>query len=309
MLSLLKEIRNAAVDADVPIANVLRKCAVLGTQLKNNDLRNWALQELNGYAAEIDVPEYRKIGAPLIGNLAGPFGSGYKNVPVPAVALPERLQDRARAVVFLEGVASLESHLEGEGEVMFTWPGDLIVWIQKEGKLSRDMVLYGAWQVVGRSAIVNIIDTVRNRVLEFCLRLEEEMPELMIGDSKPSPTPAAELAASQVFNQVFIFGPHTGNIANASPSTEQSVQIVKPGDLPGLTQALLDVGVPSGEVDALKTVIEEESEGGKKLGQKTGGWFKHAKQAVASGTWSLAKGATIATIKAAILSYFGLGSS
>ena len=32
MPSLLKEIRNAAVDANVPIANMLRKCAVLGTQ-------------------------------------------------------------------------------------------------------------------------------------------------------------------------------------------------------------------------------------------------------------------------------------
>ena len=60
MPSLLKEIRDAAVDANVPIANVLRKCAVLGAKLKNNELRDWALQELNGYKDENDfarVPE------------------------------------------------------------------------------------------------------------------------------------------------------------------------------------------------------------------------------------------------------------
>ena len=303
----LKEIRDAAVDANVPIANVLRKCAVLGAQLKNNDLRNWAFQELSGYGAEVEVPEYRKVMAPLFGNFAGPFQSGYRNVAVPAVALPEKLRDRARTAVFTQGVASLEANLEGEGEITFTWPGDWIAWIQNEGKFSNDMVLYGAWQIVARSTIVDMIDTVRNRVLEFCLRLEEEMPELMADDSDPSPTPAVKLAASQVFNQVFVFGPHTGNIANASPSAEQSVQVVKLGDLPELTQALIDVGVPSAEVDALKAAIEED--GGKKVGPKCGDWFKRSKQAVASGTWSLAKGATIATIRGAILSYFGLGSS
>lgn len=82
---------------------------------------------------------------------------------------------------------------------------------------------------------------------------------------------------------------------------------VKRGDLTGLTQVLTNVGVPSGEVDALKAVIEEESEGGNKIGPKTGDWFKHAKQAAASGRWSLTQGATIATVRAAILSYFGLG--
>ena len=65
MPSLLKEIRDAAVDANVPIANVLRKCAVLGAKLKHNELRDWALQELNGYKDENDLPEYRKVMAPL----------------------------------------------------------------------------------------------------------------------------------------------------------------------------------------------------------------------------------------------------
>ncbi len=81
MPSLLKEIRDAAVDANVPIANVLRKCAVLGAKLKNNELRDWALQELNGYKDGNDLPEYRKVMAPLTGDFAGPFQSGYKNAP------------------------------------------------------------------------------------------------------------------------------------------------------------------------------------------------------------------------------------
>ena len=116
MPNLLKEIRDATVDANVPIANVLRKCAVLGDQLNNDELRDWSLQELQGYSSEDGVPEYRKIGALLRGNLAGPFQSGYKSVAVPAMCLPEQLRDRAHIAVLAEGVAGLERLLEGEGD-------------------------------------------------------------------------------------------------------------------------------------------------------------------------------------------------
>ncbi len=307
MLSLLKEIRDAAVDANVPIANVLRKCAVLGAKLKNNELRDWALQELNGYKDENDLPEYRKAMVPLTGDFAGPLQSGYKNAPIPAMLLPEKMQDRARTARFPAGVASLESLLEGEGEyVTLEWPGDWILWAQRDGKF--EMTLIAARQVIGVSAIVDMIDTVRNRILEFCLRLEEEMPELM-ADDEPSPTAAVEVAASNVFNQVFVFGPYTGNIANASPAVEQIALDVKKGDLSGLTKALREVGVPPDQVDALKSAIEDVGENGQKVRPIATDWFKRAKQAVASDTWSLAKGVTINTISHAVQSFLGLGSS
>lgn len=305
MPSLLKEIRDASVDANVPIANVLRKCAVLGARLNNNDLRDWALQELNGYGTDLDVPEYRRVTAPLTGDFTGAL-QGFSNTPIPAVFLPKQLQNRARWHCFREGVAGMESLLEGKGEaVTISWSGDWIAWIQSEGKF--DMTLVAARQVIGVSAIVNIIDTVRNRVLEFCLRLEEEMPEL-IGNDDSSPTSADKTTVSQVFNQVFVFGPYTGNIANASPAAEQFTMDINKGDLSGLTKALREFGVPPSEVDALKSSIEEDGENGQNARTIATDWFKRATQAVASGTWSLAKGATIATISRAIQSFLGLNT-
>ena len=91
LASLLKEIRNAAIRADEPLANVLRKCAVLGTQLNNDDLRDWAFQELNGYDKE-NVPDYRTVPAPLMGNFNGTFGVGFTNMAVPAIKSPRAAQ-------------------------------------------------------------------------------------------------------------------------------------------------------------------------------------------------------------------------
>ena len=236
---MLKDIRNAALEADVPIATVLRKCAVLGTQLKNNDLRDWALQELKGYDNEDDVPEYRRVPTPLMGNFTGRFGSGYTNVGVPAVNLPEKLRERARSAVFTQGVAGLEALLEdsdGAGNLTFSWPGDWLTWIHNKSKWNDGMILYAAWQIVGKANIAEMIDAIRNRVLEFCLRLEREIPELMSDDDDSDLPTGTEVAASRVVNQVIVFGSHVGNIANASSGTRQVAPVVKPNDLAGLAE-------------------------------------------------------------------------
>ena len=308
MPSLLKEIRDATVDANVPIANVLRKCAVLGDQLNNGELRDWALQELQGYKSEDEVPEYRKIGALLRGNLVGPQQSGYKNMPIPAMCLPEQLRDRADISVLAEGVAGLERLLEGEGDTLtFTWPGDWIARAQHKGQIMQGYVLYAAWQDISKSSVTGVLDAIRNRVLEFCLRLGKERPELMATDDDSPPTAADTTAARQVFNNVII-GSQIGNIASASPGATQSAQIgIIPGDMPGLMKALTGAGVPPDEAEALKAAIEQES--GQTGKQKCDSWLERADQAVASGAWSLVSGATIATIRGAILSYLGLGSS
>ena len=46
-MSLLQDIQNAAVDANVPISTLLRKCAVLAARLNNDKLRAWVAKELN----------------------------------------------------------------------------------------------------------------------------------------------------------------------------------------------------------------------------------------------------------------------
>lgn len=305
MPSLLKEIRDAAVDANVPLANVLRKCAVLGDQLDNDDLRDWALQELNGYTSEDGVPKYRKAGAGLFGHFAGPFGSGYKRIAIPVIGLPEQLRKNAETVVFREGVAGLESLLEGEGETLTAaCPGDWLTLAQHKGRFSDDFVLYAAWWEISKSVVVGALDAIRNRVLEFCLRLGKESPDLMASETV-SPTAADSAAATQIFNHVII-GSQIGNIASASPGAEQSAQIsVIPGDMPSLVRALTDAGVPAADVNELKAEISQDR--GPAAKEKCDNWLERAGRAVTDGTWSLVKGATVATLREYVLAFLGPG--
>ena len=61
-MKLVDEIIDLATDDKAPISVVLRKCLVLAHDLKNDRLKSWADNELNGYDRESDLPAYRKIG-------------------------------------------------------------------------------------------------------------------------------------------------------------------------------------------------------------------------------------------------------
>jgi hypothetical protein len=58
-MSLLREIQEAAIDAKLPLATLLRKCKVLGARLGNGEFKEWVENELNGYTSTDDLPEYR----------------------------------------------------------------------------------------------------------------------------------------------------------------------------------------------------------------------------------------------------------
>jgi hypothetical protein len=58
-MTLLDEIIEAAVDENVPIGALLRKCLVLEQQVKNEKFRAWQDRELDGYDQMEELPPYR----------------------------------------------------------------------------------------------------------------------------------------------------------------------------------------------------------------------------------------------------------
>jgi hypothetical protein len=305
MSALLTQIQDAAIDSKEPIANVLRKLAVLASRLENEELGAWAFRELNGYGPDYALPDYRIIAAHASVNLAGAFGSGYKNVIVPALLLPEQLREYAERVHLPQPIATLEELATKDrtepGELTFPWPGNLTALMQKEDKFNGHVIV-SAWQSTSTAAMTGIVDTVRNRVLEFSLKLQKDVP--MAGDDDSKASPAVVQAATQYF-QTIILGNHTGNIAAGSPGAVQMTSVVNKGDLGGLVRALAEHGVPATEVKELEGAIAEEGNA-QGMGPKAGAWLAKATTAVIGGTWKLASGVGIGVITKLVLSYYGI---
>ena len=58
-MSLLQDIQAAAINPETDVTDLLRMCMILAARLKNEDLRKWVSQELNGYKPPADLPSYR----------------------------------------------------------------------------------------------------------------------------------------------------------------------------------------------------------------------------------------------------------
>jgi len=307
MSALLKEIQSDAVNAAAPISNVLRKCAVLAAQLKNDALRDWSFNELNGYP-DGDVPIYRRLPSVAQANMrVGAWE--HKGTPLASMIMPEPLQDRATSLEFRQPIAALQALVsdgDNTGLVMIPWPGDLVLWVQKEGKFAKGahVVIHAIWQSVSTAAIVGIIDTVRNRVLEFSLRLGQQIPELL-EQPADAPPPQAVDAAQTIYNQVFVYGNNTGAITNASPAAISTTH-VQSGDLRTLIETLAQLGIPKGELTELEKAIEDEKN--VTLGPKVRGWLTKASSATASGAWKVASGVGVNVISKSVLAYFGIPS-
>ena len=107
--SLLAEIERDVLDGR-PLADLLRKCIMLGGRSGSQDLRDWASKELRGYQGDTDLPPYRSVSAPiLIDAMTG--NSWVKGQSVPESGLPDFVRDAGlgNSVDLRQGVGELEA--------------------------------------------------------------------------------------------------------------------------------------------------------------------------------------------------------
>src|SRR5260221_14367747 len=91
---LIQEIQAEAVDGNSDLSTVLRKCLVLGSRLRHQELKEWANWELDGYPPSSELPDYRILhGLESFGIFLGGAGSGLQNAPLSLLNLPEQVRD------------------------------------------------------------------------------------------------------------------------------------------------------------------------------------------------------------------------
>jgi len=174
---LLDKIIDLATDTDKPLSVLLRQCIILGHELNNAPLKDWANQELKGYSDEKKMPDYRIMWA----GATGRFSAGYYfptiTRGIPVSAMEERHRRAAQTVNLGEPISAYETHLRvGKGNCLsYIWGADMVVHYQ--GEFIEGHVLVAAWQEVPVSAIAGMLDTIRTRVLNLALDIKKEIGE------------------------------------------------------------------------------------------------------------------------------------
>ena len=306
-MSLLQEIQSDAVDANVDISVVLRKCKVLAARLGNEEFKLWVERELNGYTSKEDLPEYRILRVESHGNFIG-IAWKANDVPIAPSIIPEEYRDIVTMVYFMDAISYYQSLLQttdkkDSGNILSNpWPADLVRLVGSE--IYENMHCVNAWKVVPKSSVAALLDTVRNRVLSFVLEIEAEAPDA--GEAPPNTKPIPDERINQVFN-TYIQGNVTSLTAGSQTITQTTEITIIKDDLDSLKQYLKSLGISEPDLKELDQAIQEDAQSGVKgnLGSKVKVWLGKMISKAGSSAWNVATSIAANLLIKALSKYYG----
>jgi hypothetical protein len=137
----------------------------------------------------------------------------------------------------VDPIAALVSLTEGDGDRRSPWPADVTA--ATADKFYQGMNLVQAWRVVPRNAIVGVVDTVRNRLLNFVLDIEQQYPEA--GEATGGGAQPSADRVNQIFHTTIMGG--TNVAIGSSGFSQVGHQVVVAGNVASLRAHLAQLGV------------------------------------------------------------------
>jgi AbiTii-like protein len=195
--TLIAQIEKDALGDSVPLASALRKCVVLGGKSGSEELRDWATRELNGYPDLKDLPEYRKVAAPLrLDGIAGNYKVTGEELP--PMALPDFARETISNEVPLNGGVAELDELSRMPEVKLSPPGasDLALYMNSQSGSAVRHINSIYWQV-SPAAVRGVLDQIRTALTRL-------VAELLANMATAEEIPSAEAANQAV--QVIVTG-------------------------------------------------------------------------------------------------------
>jgi hypothetical protein len=210
MPSVVRELQRDCLDPKVRVSDLLRKALVVARKLGLTELETWVSHELNGYPQEAEPPPYRDLPGQV---RAWNPERGW---------IPVRFSDPKWARLFSsrktnQAVAGLEALVDGdpEGILAMPFPPEIEKQVLTEPFLSNLSLR------TSPAAIHTILDAVRNAVLNWTLKLEEDG---VVGEGLSFSEEERRAVSSVAYHNVNnFFGPvgHS-QIAQSSTAVEQT---------------------------------------------------------------------------------------
>ncbi len=302
-MKLIEEVQKEAIDSKSDLGTLLRKCKLLAARLKSKPLEDWLVWESNGYPDDVDVPSYRIWSLQVQGHFAGPFGSGIRNAPIPWACLPEKVRDTYENYKCRQSVASIEESLKRSKDgVLRISTGDLAIALGM--KVYQHQNCIHAWAEFSAGNLIELLNTVRNRILDFALAVWKEAPTAgeEFGNMSDNIAPAR---VNQIFNTTVY-----GGAANVVGSTANSHVIfaIMAGDLESLEKALREKGMLKKDIEELRIAIttDERPQKSDSFGPRVSSWIGNMIKKAAEGSWAIGLETAGNLLAQAIARYYGL---
>lgn len=306
-MKLIEQLRNDTLDESVSLSSALRKSKVLASVLRNDELRRWVNGELDGYPEKNDLPDYRVQRIQSIGTFSGSFGRIVQNATIPTFSLEGALKEFAEMLYIVQGVRELEEWTTGkDSNIQLLWPAEALALYNREahrtGMIDSDFALIEARRMLSVAVVKGILDTVRNRLLDFVLQLQEIDPNVIESEKALADIPKETV--SNVFHYS-IYG--NNNIVASGHQVGQTVtQTVQKNDVNTLSRYFENLGASEKEITDLKEAVAlDGSPANQSFGPNIKKWIASAMVKVMEGTWKVGLDVAPKLIENGLSNYYG----
>lgn len=165
MSSIVLDLQNEVTKPDCDIVNVLRKAHLIAVKLNLIEFDKWIAYELNGYKSSDNIPDYREIKGVL--RAFNPY-RGW--IPV---VIPDNEIEKTICLIRVPNSVSeiIALRQKGENELMSEFTGGQLSLVNR---LLNSPVPMRCALFYSAPAVGDIVEKVKNTVLEWTIRLETE---------------------------------------------------------------------------------------------------------------------------------------
>lgn len=292
------ELQRMASDGQCPVDELLRKALIVAAKLRIADFKEWIDHEVGGYPGESEVPAYRILQSDL--RVMNPVTG--RKMPV----FFQDARDEVELSVFkaIQAIGEIQSFVSsGAQHVQCSFTP------REKQKIMRQMdtpVPMECVRIVSVSSLVGILNAVRNAILDWSLRLEQQG---ILGEGMRFSSEEKAIAMTSQNIHIGSFQGILGDVAG-STVTQKLEMNVTAGDFSSLQKALTEAGVDQADVKLLQTAVgsDPKPKSTSTFGPATSAWIGSMMAKAASGAWKVTLDTAGKLLPAAIAAYYGLKS-
>lgn len=297
-MGIIKELIDELSQSKTPLTDILIRSKVLAHRLKNEKIKDWINDELNGYQSE-ELPNYRILPCRVMGSVNNGI-INRKNIPLPLYHLEKGIKDVLEKIHLYQSISTLEEISKNHDSEVISRVIPIELYNHISSVFSDGFVVEYAQCEVSRIQIIQVLTSIRSKLLDFLMDIDD------IVEDENSINPTEIEQAKSMFNSA-VFGDNA-TIIVGNHNQQKVTNHINKGNFNELEKILKDNGVADADIEELKTVIDTETpdDNAKTFGSKVNEWTKKMLGKAVDGTWKVGIAVAGKLIADALWAYYGV---
>jgi len=301
-MKIIDELINKISEEGVSLTDILIRTKVLAFQLKNEKLKVWINNELNGYDSASQLPDYRILHCEIIGTISNGFQRA-TNYPIPLIGLDDDMTNQMKIFNLFQSISSIDIMLfkGNNAKMIMNIPPDLYGYLSKD--FDNGFQIEIARREISKTQIIQVLTSVKSKLLDFLLELndafgEETLQNLSQGKEKETIT--------SLFNSS-VFGNNTTIIVGNENSQNFKIENNLLKNFKELEKYFDENKIETENIKELSEIIDTDNQNDetKEFGYKVKNWISKMITKSMDGSWTIGLSAAGKVLADGISKYYG----